>query len=148
MTREERIAALKAAAKERMLILDGAMGMMIQRTGWTRRTTAAKRFKDHAGEIKGNNDMLCLTQAADRRRDPRRLSRRRRRHQRDQHLQRARHLARASTALEAACATSTSPRRSSPARPPTAGRRRTPDKPRFVAGAIGPTSRMLSISPT
>ena len=42
---------------------------------------------------------------------------------------------------------STSPQRGSPARRPTPATEKTPDRPRFVAGAIGPTNRTASISP-
>ena len=62
MTREERIAALKQAAKERILILDGAMGTMIQRHKLDEADYRGERFKDHAHDLKGNNDLLVLTQ--------------------------------------------------------------------------------------
>jgi len=61
MNRQERIAALKAAAKERILILDGSWGVMIQKRGLAEEDFRAKRFKDHPGQLKGNNDILCLT---------------------------------------------------------------------------------------
>lgn len=61
MTRAERIAALKAAAKERILILDGSWGVMFQRKGLDEDDYRADRFKDHVGQMKGNNDILCLT---------------------------------------------------------------------------------------
>ena len=61
MTRAQRIAALKAAAKERILILDGAWGVMIQRQGLAEADYRGERFKDHATLLKGDNDVLCLT---------------------------------------------------------------------------------------
>jgi len=61
MTRQDRIAALKAAAKERILILDGSWGVMIQRRGLDEADFRAERFKSHPGQLKGNNDILCLT---------------------------------------------------------------------------------------
>jgi 5-methyltetrahydrofolate--homocysteine methyltransferase len=61
MTRSERIEALKRAAKERILILDGAWGVMIQRRELSEADFRADRFKDHNGQMKGNNDILCLT---------------------------------------------------------------------------------------
>ncbi|MFN3584609.1 homocysteine S-methyltransferase family protein [Phenylobacterium sp.] len=61
MTRQERIAALKAAAKERILILDGAWGVMIQKRGLSEADYRGERFKDAPGELRGNNDVLCLT---------------------------------------------------------------------------------------
>ena len=61
MNRTERIAALKAAAKERILILDGSWGVMIQRRGLDEADFLGDRFVGHEGQMKGNNDILCLT---------------------------------------------------------------------------------------
>ncbi len=61
MTRQERIAALKAAAKERVLILDGSWGVMIQKRGLAEADYRGERFKDAPGQLKGNNDLLCIT---------------------------------------------------------------------------------------
>jgi 5-methyltetrahydrofolate--homocysteine methyltransferase len=61
MTRTERIAALKAAAKQRVLILDGSWGVMIQKRGLDEADYRGDRFKAHPGQMKGNNDILCLT---------------------------------------------------------------------------------------
>jgi 5-methyltetrahydrofolate--homocysteine methyltransferase len=61
MTRQERIAALKAAAKERILILDGSWGVMIQQMGLKEEDYCGKRFANHRIDLKGNNDILCLT---------------------------------------------------------------------------------------
>jgi len=61
MTRQDRIAALKAAAKERILILDGSWGVMIQRRGLSEADFRGDRFKDHPGQLKGNNRSWCLT---------------------------------------------------------------------------------------
>lgn len=47
--------------KERILVLDGAMGTMIQRYNLTEADFRGERFKDWKGQLKGNNDMLCLT---------------------------------------------------------------------------------------
>ena len=61
MTRQDRIAALKQAAKERVLILDGSWGVMFQKRGLSEDDYRGERFKDHVGQMKGNNDILCLT---------------------------------------------------------------------------------------
>jgi 5-methyltetrahydrofolate--homocysteine methyltransferase len=61
MTRADRIAALKQAAKERILILDGSWGVMIQRRGLDEADFRGQRFTAHNGQLKGNNDILCLT---------------------------------------------------------------------------------------
>ena len=61
MTRQDRIKALKAAAKERVLILDGSWGVMFQKRGLSEADYRGDRFLDHPGQMKGNNDILCLT---------------------------------------------------------------------------------------
>ncbi|MCH2157773.1 MAG: methionine synthase [Oleiphilaceae bacterium] len=55
--------ALLKAIDERILILDGAMGTMIQRLGFTEEDYRGERFKNFDQDVKGNNDLLCLTQA-------------------------------------------------------------------------------------
>jgi 5-methyltetrahydrofolate--homocysteine methyltransferase len=50
------------AIKERILILDGAMGTMLQRYKFEEEDFRAERFKDFAHPLKGNNDLLSLTQ--------------------------------------------------------------------------------------
>ncbi len=47
---------------ERILIIDGAMGTMIQRHKLSEADYRGERFKDWASDLKGNNDLLCLTQ--------------------------------------------------------------------------------------
>jgi 5-methyltetrahydrofolate--homocysteine methyltransferase len=146
MTREERIAALKREAKQRILILDGAMGTMIQRYKLDEAGYRGARFKDHGHDLKGNNDLLVLTQpeiisaihnayleaGADiietNTFNSQSIS------QSDYGLAdiaRELNVAAAKLAREAADAWTA----------------RTPNKPRFVAGAIGPTNRTASISP-
>ncbi|HJK92397.1 MAG TPA: methionine synthase [Polyangiaceae bacterium LLY-WYZ-15_(1-7)] len=56
-TREQ----LEAILKERILVLDGAMGTMIQRAKPTEADYRGERFADHPQDLKGNNDLLCLT---------------------------------------------------------------------------------------
>lgn len=52
---------LHEAIKERILILDGAMGTMIQQYGLTEEDFRGEQFKDVPGQMMGNNDILCLT---------------------------------------------------------------------------------------
>ena len=52
---------LQEIIKERILILDGAMGTMIQQYGLKEEDFRGERFKDVPGLMKGNNDILCLT---------------------------------------------------------------------------------------
>jgi 5-methyltetrahydrofolate--homocysteine methyltransferase len=47
---------------ERILIIDGAMGTMIQRYKLTEADYRGERFKDWKCDVKGNNDLLCITQ--------------------------------------------------------------------------------------
>ena len=47
--------------KERILVLDGAMGTMIQRHTLTEEDFRGERFKDHKHPLKGNNDLLSIT---------------------------------------------------------------------------------------
>ena len=61
MTRADRIAALHAAAKERILVLDGAWGVMIQRCDLSEEDFRGERFSQHNHPQKGNNDLLILT---------------------------------------------------------------------------------------
>ena len=53
---------LYKALNERILILDGAMGTMIQRYNFTEEDYRGERFKDWESPLKGNNDLLSLTQ--------------------------------------------------------------------------------------
>ncbi|MCE5305287.1 methionine synthase [bacterium] len=48
--------------KERILVLDGAMGTMIQKYKLTEKDFRGERFADFPQDLKGNNDLLCLTQ--------------------------------------------------------------------------------------
>lgn len=53
---------LYKALNERILILDGAMGTMLQRYNFTEEDYRGERFKDWEHSLKGNNDLLSLTQ--------------------------------------------------------------------------------------
>lgn len=53
---------LYKALNERILVLDGAMGTMLQRYKFTEEDYRGERFKDWAYPVKGNNDLLSLTQ--------------------------------------------------------------------------------------
>ncbi len=62
MNREQRIAAFKRLLGERILILDGAMGTMIQSHRLDEAGFRGQRFHDWPCDVKGNNDLLTLTQ--------------------------------------------------------------------------------------
>ena len=53
--------AIERALASRILILDGAMGTMIQRHKLTEADFRGERFKDHPKDLQGNNDLLILT---------------------------------------------------------------------------------------
>lgn len=53
---------IQQSLQERILIIDGAMGTMIQRHKLTEGDYRGGRFKDWQSDLKGNNDLLCLTQ--------------------------------------------------------------------------------------
>ncbi len=62
MTRESRTALLESFFAQRILILDGAMGTMIQTYKLTEADFRGQRFADFPHDLRGNNDLLTLTQ--------------------------------------------------------------------------------------
>jgi 5-methyltetrahydrofolate--homocysteine methyltransferase len=146
MTRSERIAALKAAAKDRILILDGSWGVMIQRRGLDEADFRGDRFQDHADPLKGNNDILCLTRPdiiAD---------------LHDTYFGAGADISETNTFSSTSIAQADYNLQSAVRDLNLEGARiarevadrwteKEPHKPRFVAGAVGPLNRTLSISP-
>src|SRR5450756_2006761 len=61
MTAEVR---LRALLKERIAVIDGAMGTMIQARSLDEAAYRGTRFRSHPKDVKGNNDLLVLTQPA------------------------------------------------------------------------------------
>ena len=138
--------ALERALKKRILVIDGAMGTMIQRHKLEEKDYRGKRFADWPSDLKGNNDLLCLTQP-DIIEDIHR-----------QYLEAGADIIETNTfnsqrvsmadyhmedlAFEINIAAATIAKRA--AAEYTA---RDPAKPRFVAGAIGPMNKTLSLSP-
>ena len=53
--------SLREQLADRILIIDGAMGTMVQRYKLEEADYRGERFKDWASDVKGNNDLLCLT---------------------------------------------------------------------------------------
>lgn len=62
MTANDRTAALINLASQRIMIIDGAMGTMIQKLKLTESDFRGDQFKNWSDDVKGNNDLLCLTQ--------------------------------------------------------------------------------------
>src|SRR6476661_5405119 len=56
------MATIRDLLNHRILIIDGAMGTMIQRYNLSEEDYRGERFKDWPSDIKGNNDLLSLTQ--------------------------------------------------------------------------------------
>ncbi|MGE5442198.1 MAG: homocysteine S-methyltransferase family protein [Bacteroidota bacterium] len=146
MDREHRLAALAAALRRRIVVLDGAMGTMLQKHGLEETDYRGERFRDWPRDLKGDNDLLSLTQP-DLIRDIHRL-----------YLEAGADIIETNTfnsnrisladygqeafAREFNVAGATLARQAADVMT-----ERTPDKPRLVAGAIGPTNRTASISP-
>nr|WP_255679829.1 methionine synthase [Azonexus sp. R2A61] len=61
MIQPDRTAELHTLLEQRLLVLDGAMGTMIQRHGLQEKDYRGERFADHPHDLKGNNDLLVLT---------------------------------------------------------------------------------------
>jgi len=55
--------SIKKEIQKRILVLDGAMGTMLQQYNFSEEDFRGKRFKNHPTPLKGNNDLLSLTQA-------------------------------------------------------------------------------------
>jgi len=130
----------------RILVIDGAMGTMIQRHKLTEKDFRGERFKDYPHDLKGNNDLLSITQ-------PEVIKGIHREYfsagadivetntfnanvisQADYHLQDIAYeinFESAKIAKEVA----------------NEFNKKFPDKPRFIAGALGPTNKTLSLSP-
>ena len=138
--------ALRSLLEQRILLLDGAMGTMIQRARLAEEDYRGTRFKNWARDLRGNNDLLSLTQ-------PQLIQ--------DIHRQ---YLDAGADIVETNTFNSTSialadygmeglARELNRAAAGLAGQAaraceaRTPGRPRFVAGVLGPTNRTASISP-
>lgn len=146
MPQSSRLSQLQRRLNQQILILDGAMGTMIQARRLKEGDYRGERFAHHPSDLIGNNDLLCLTQ-------PFIISEIHRAYlaagadiietntfnstavsQADYRLESIVHelnYEAARLAREAADEFS----------------EQTPDKPRYVAGVLGPTSRTCSISP-
>ena len=64
MTRAQRLEEFRRLLLQRILVLDGAMGTMIQASKPDEAAYRGQRFRDWPSDLKGNNDLLTLTQPA------------------------------------------------------------------------------------
>ncbi len=104
MTREDRLAKLPDLLKDRILVLDGAMGTAIQGHKLDEAGYRGDRFADWGQDVKGNNDLLTLTRPDIIRDIQVAYLEAGRRHPRNQHLQFDHHVARPTTAWRRWCA--------------------------------------------
>ncbi|TVQ83969.1 MAG: methionine synthase [Micavibrio sp.] len=135
---------LKTLIQQRILVLDGGMGTMIQAHRFSEKDYRGARFADWAGDLKGNNDLLSLTQP-DVIRDIHTAYLEAGADIVETNTFNANAVALADYAMEnlAREINYESARLAREA----ADALSTPEKPRFVAGALGPTNRTASISP-
>ena len=140
------MSTIQELVQQRILVLDGALGTMIQKYNLSEEDFRGARFVDKPGQMKGNNDLLCLTaphviQDIHRKYlevgadiietntfNAQRIS------MADYHVEeccREINLAAAKLARDLADEYT----------------RKNPDKPRFVAGSVGPTNKTCSMSP-
>jgi 5-methyltetrahydrofolate--homocysteine methyltransferase len=77
---------LHQIAQERILILDGAMGTMIQRYKLEEEDYRGDRWKNHSHPLKGNNDLLSITRPENYQRNSSSILRSRCRYCRNQHV--------------------------------------------------------------
>ena len=137
---------LEEALASRILVLDGAMGTMVQRLQLTEADFRGERFAGHTHDLKGNNDILLLTRP-----DAIRTIH-------EQYLAAGADIIETSTFSSNAVSQADYGLEALAYELNVAGARvaraatdawtaRTPDRPRFVAGSMGPTTKVLSLSP-
>ena len=137
---------LEQLLRERILVLDGAMGSLIQQKGLEEADFRGERFAAHGQDLKGNNELLVLTR-------PDVI-----REIHDAYLEAGADLietdtfgttaiAQADYGTEAHCREMNEAAARVAREAADAFTAKTPEKPRFVLGALGPTNRTLSVSP-
>ncbi|MEO0730190.1 MAG: homocysteine S-methyltransferase family protein [Pseudomonadota bacterium] len=127
-------------------MLDGPMGTMVQRHKPTEADYRGKRFADWSQDVAGNNDLLVLTQP-DMIRDIHREYFDAGADIAETNTFNAQRISMADYAMEELCYEMNVAAAQIAREAADAATAKTPDKPRFVAGAIGPTNRTASISP-
>jgi 5-methyltetrahydrofolate--homocysteine methyltransferase len=132
--------------KHRVLVLDGAMGSLIQDYNLTEADFRGEQFKDHSCDLKGNNDLLSLTR-------PEVVTAIHR-----QYLEagadilstntfNATSISQSDYRMEARVYAMNRASAEIAVNQADLYTQRNPDKPRYVAGAVGPTNKTLSLSP-
>jgi 5-methyltetrahydrofolate--homocysteine methyltransferase len=137
---------IRAELKKRILIIDGAMGTMIQRYKLEENDYRGERFKDWHSDVKGNNDLLSITQ-------PQIIEA-----IHEQYLEAGADIIETNTFSSTVIAQADYDMQALAYEMNVASARcarnaadkytaKDPSKPRFVAGAIGPLNKTLSLSP-
>jgi 5-methyltetrahydrofolate--homocysteine methyltransferase len=132
--------------KERILVLDGAMGTMIQRHPLEEEDFRGERFKDHAYLVKGNNDLLSITRP-DIIKDIHRQYFEAGADIAETNTFSSTTIAQADYHLESIAYELNFQSAKIAKEVAEEFTKKNPSKPRFVAGALGPTNRTLSLSP-
>jgi 5-methyltetrahydrofolate--homocysteine methyltransferase len=144
--RASRLAALPGLLRERIVVLDGAMGTMLQAHGFSEADFRGERFRDHPHDLRGDIDLLCLTQ-------PEAVSAIHRAYLEagadivttnsftSTRIAQADYLLGPTVVREMNVAAASLARTAA-----DAAERAEPGRPRFVAGSLGPTNRTASMS--
>ncbi|MEX0916041.1 MAG: homocysteine S-methyltransferase family protein, partial [Wenzhouxiangellaceae bacterium] len=142
----ERVEKLFDAVADRILLLDGAMGTMIQNEKLEEADFRGDRFKDHSDDLKGNNDLLTLTR-------PDLIKKIHKDFMNvgcdlvETNTFNANRISQADYSLEEIAAEINHEAARLAREACDEVEAETPDKPRFVVGTIGPTNQTASISP-
>ena len=145
-TRTSRLARLNALLAERILVLDGAMGTMLQRHRLDEAAFRGERFADWPRDLKGDNDLLILTQPAI-------VSEIHRQYLAagadiiETNTFNATRVAQADYGAESLVAELNREGARLARETADTFERKDPSRPRYVAGVLGPTNRTASISP-
>lgn len=137
---------MRQQIKERILALDGAMGTMIQQYNLTESDFRGERFREIQGQLKGNNDLLCLTR-------PDVIEEIHRRYLEagadiiETNTFNATRVSMADYHMQAYCREINLEAARLARRLADEYTQKNPEKPRFVAGSVGPTNKTCSMSP-
>lgn len=140
------MATLRQIIDERVLILDGAMGTMIQKYNLSEQDFRGERFAQAVGQMKGNNDLLCLTR-------PEVIKDIHRKYLEagadiiETNTFNAQRVSMADYRMEDVCREINLAAARLARELADEYTAKTPDKPRFVAGSVGPTNKTCSMSP-
>ena len=138
------LSPIQTVAQQRVLVLDGAMGTMIQRYKLTENDFRGERFADHGCELRGCNDLLCFTR-------PDVISEIHTKYLEagadiiETNTFNAQRISMADFRLEAECREINLAAAKLARALADEYTKKNPEKPRFVAGSVGPTSKTCSI---